>query len=400
MQKLISLAILLSASSLAVAATPSSSLSSASAPVTLSAASDSLNDYRARSAALRAFDHAQFAAELRKLGLKKATLPTYAKELGFDPEVDDAWFSSKEGKRILESILSLQTPSGGWSKRTDMTQLRAPGTAFGTEKDYIPTFDNDATIIQLQLLARGFALTGDTRYQHAVQRGLALVLAAQYPNGGWPQNYPLVGGYHDHITFNDSLFANILTLLHELDQQHYGAQLLTPAQQKQVREAFNRGLDCVLKSQVVINGKKTIWGAQHDAQTLLPTKARAYEMASLASAESMALLNLLMQLPEPSPALQEAIHAALAWYEASAIKDTEWIRGTDYLTHKPGADDMWGRFYDLEHNQPVFGDRDGSVHRDISKVSQERLEGYAWFTTAPNKLRKHYQKWAKQYPRG
>jgi len=30
------------------------------------------------------------------------------------------------------------------------------------------------------------------------------LLAAQFPNGGWPQVWPLEGGYHDAITYNDN----------------------------------------------------------------------------------------------------------------------------------------------------------------------------------------------------
>ena len=37
----------------------------------------------------------------------------------------------------------------------------------------------------------------------AVLRGLDYTFAAQFPNGGWPQVWPLEGGYHDAITFND-----------------------------------------------------------------------------------------------------------------------------------------------------------------------------------------------------
>ena len=34
-------------------------------------------------------------------------------------------------------------------------------------------------------------------WRAAFQRGLEYIFAAQYPNGGFPQIYPLAGGYHD-----------------------------------------------------------------------------------------------------------------------------------------------------------------------------------------------------------
>ena len=40
-------------------------------------------------------------------------------------------------------------------------------------------------------------------------KGLNFILAAQYPNGGWPQGYPLEGAYHDDITLNDNAMMQI-----------------------------------------------------------------------------------------------------------------------------------------------------------------------------------------------
>ncbi|HRC84793.1 MAG TPA: pectate lyase, partial [Thermoanaerobaculia bacterium] len=42
------------------------------------------------------------------------------------------------------------------------------------------------------------------------------VFAAQYPNGGWPQNYPVERGYHEAITLNDDAMVHILEVLHDL----------------------------------------------------------------------------------------------------------------------------------------------------------------------------------------
>ena len=43
-------------------------------------------------------------------------------------------------------------------------------------------------------------------------RGLDYALSAQYPNGGFPQIYPLVGWYHDAITYNDDAMVHIMEL--------------------------------------------------------------------------------------------------------------------------------------------------------------------------------------------
>ena len=48
-----------------------------------------------------------------------------------------------------------------------------------------------ATTGELRFLARAFRATNEPRYQQAFLKGLSHILEAQYPNGGWPQYYPL-----------------------------------------------------------------------------------------------------------------------------------------------------------------------------------------------------------------
>ena len=52
------------------------------------------------------------------------------------------------------------------------------------------------------------------------------------------------------------------------------------------RQAFDRGIDCIVKCQVRANGQLTAWCAQHDEVTLEPRPARSYELVSLSGAES------------------------------------------------------------------------------------------------------------------
>lgn len=360
----------------------------------------SWSEYRARSEATRKLDDDFIAAELKELGVSEPTLPAYTKEFGFETKQPDAWFSSAEGQRIIDNIVSFQTPSGGWSKRTDMAgKARVPGVAFGVEKKYVPTFDNSATSTQVALLARAYTLTGKESYREAFDKGLALIIEAQYPNGGWPQNYPLVGGYHDHITYNDALMKDLMSLLHKVSLGQNEFAFVSADARAKAATSLRKGIDCVLNTQVKANGVRTIWGAQHDAITLAPTKARAYEMASLSTMESAAMLDFLMELNGPSSAVVNAVHAAIAWFEENKITGYTWQRGDGPMIANTEAPPMWARFVEPGSDLPVFGDRDGSIHYEISEVSRERREGYAWFTTAPNKVLTKYSKWSKKYPR-
>ncbi len=357
------------------------------------------HSYIARSTELRKQDQQQIHKEIKRRNLKEPLQPAHTKEFGFDTEQPSEWFRSQEGKAIMEAILSLQTPTGGWSKRTDMTKKRKPGMAFGTEKNYIPTFDNDATSKQLTLLAKAYTATGEQAYKDAFARGLTLIFNAQYPNGGWPQNYPLVGGYHNYITYNDSLMVNLMFLLRDVASAEGNYAFVNQEQRTRAQQSLDKAIQCALNTQVLINGIPTVWGAQHDPITLMPAQARAYEMASLTSAESVWMVEFFMGLDNPDTEVINAVHNAVAWYESSKITGKIWVRGEAELKNDPNAPPLWSRFYELGTNKPVFGDRDGSVHYDIGSISKERRTGYAWYTTSPGKLLKHYAKWAKKYPR-
>lgn len=374
-----------------------------SSATVLAAESNSIPDssewksYYKKSAHWRELDSAALAKELKKLGLQKPDKPTATTRFGFEPQEATNWFTSPEGTQILTAILSFQTPSGGWSKRTDMSKPRQPGQAFGVEEEYIPTFDNDATSFQLQLIARAYTVTKNKMYEKAFARGLQLILDAQYPNGGWPQNYPLVGGYHDHITYNDNLMRNLLVLLKQVADGK-GDYAFTSAQQRKAAHAsIAKGLDCIVKTQVKVDGKLTIWGAQHDRITLASAKARNFEMVSLATSESVALVQFLMSLEQPDARIVNAVHAAAAWIDANKIIGKRWDRNLAAPVDDTSAPPLWARFYEIGTNKPLFGDRDNSIHYTLAEISEERRKGYGWYNTAGNKLLENYQRWAQAH---
>ena len=66
-----------------------------------------------------------------------------------------------EAQRIANNMLSFQTPSEGWSKRTNIWRApRQSGQQFGVEPDYIPAFYNEATSVQLRWLAAFYPKAG------------------------------------------------------------------------------------------------------------------------------------------------------------------------------------------------------------------------------------------------
>jgi len=337
-------------------------------------------------------------AELKTLGLTEFTLPTATQRFGFDIHAPASWYQTAAGKQVANAILSLQTPSGGWSKRTDMTVPREAGQHWGVEPKYVPTFDNGATTTQLKVLAKAYSATADQRYKAAFEHGVALLLLAQYPNGGWPQNYPLTGGYHDHVTLNDEATENILSLLLAVTEGKQEFSFVDSHLQQQAQQAITKGVALLLQIQQRDEAGLTLWAAQYQHRELTPAWARAYEMPALAVMESATLLDLLMQLPEPSAALQQAIHGAMAWLQRHAIYDKHWHRTERVLQDKPGAGPLWPRFAELGSNRAIFGDRDNALYYDVHQVSLERRQGYAWYTDRPARTLEQYQRWQQQFP--
>jgi PelA/Pel-15E family pectate lyase len=169
---------------------------------------------------------------------------------------------------------------------------------------------------------------------------------------------------------------------------------------KQSAAAVAKALKCILASQIVIDGKKTIWAQQEDALTLAPVSARNYEPAALAASESADLLEYLMSLPHPSKELTAAITAGVTWLKGAAIYGFEYTggRGTEggrTLKPKEGAGPLWSRYYSIPGQKPIFGDRDKTLHDNVNDLSLERRNGYAWYSAGEQKTIDDYASWAK-----
>ncbi|HVZ28866.1 MAG TPA: pectate lyase [Asticcacaulis sp.] len=332
---------------------------------------------------------------------------------------DPAWYATPEARAIADTIVSFQTPAGGWSKnqnRASGPRLRgqryandaetmevgagnfdAPNDRFWT---FVGTLDNNATTREMRFLAlvaaQATGKDGDA-YRSSFIKGVRYLLTAQYPNGGWPQVYPLEGGFHDAVTFNDNAVAEAAMLLADVAdaKSPYG---FVPAELRAAARAANdHAVAVILAAQVVVDGRKTIWPQQVDALTLAPTTARNYEPKSLASSESSDILLFLMRQPNPSPEVKAAIRDGVAWLKAHEIFGVGWtsVPGGRRWAAQPGAGPLWSRNYDLRTGQPIFGDIDKSIHDDVNELSMERRSGYSWYNDAAQKALTAYETWSR-----
>lgn len=359
--------------------------SPAPASLTRAASDDEFEIYRHRSEDLLRKTEDSLKSELRSLDLSEwsSEPPEGGKRFEWENHAVD-WFAGSEARTLADNLLSYQLPCGGWSKNIDFARhARRPGERPYRSWGPVGTFDNQATWKHLRFIARVHRATGQARYQGAFLRGLRYVFDAQYPTGGWPQVYPLIGGYHDQITLNDGALPGIVGLLCDVAFARPGLEFVPEEERSRAQQALDRALDCVLKCQIVVEGERTAWCQQYDAATFEPTAARSYEVVALASQESAWLLGALMDLPEPTPETIRAVRSGMKWLEARAIEGLRWQWTDDgpMAVPDPQAPPIWARFYRIGDNRPVFCDRSGNVYDDVNLVPKERRRFYAWYVS-------------------
>jgi PelA/Pel-15E family pectate lyase len=371
----------------------------------------------------KAADQKFFRDELKAHGLTNTTLPPGAHSASGVPLKNaGAYYFSAAARQLADNLVTFQTPAGGWSKNTDFAKgPRAAGELFGVENisehatpgdfdrpenlqwNYVGTFDNDSTTTELRFLAKVISANkpGKENWKTSFSHGLDYVFNAQFPNGGWPQVWPLQGGYHDEITINDDAVLNVIEFLRAVSLGQDEFSFVSPELRAKADASWKHGLDCILAAQIKVDGKLTAWCQQHDAISLQPASARNYEMPSLTSAESATIVLFLMQLPNPDSKQITAVHAACAWFEKTKIEGKEFKSdGKDGRTlhDAPGGKPLWSRYYEIGTDKPIFGDRDKSIHDDVNEISRERRKGYGWFRDTPKRVLEHYTKWAKLHP--
>ncbi|MGL4410972.1 MAG: pectate lyase [Bacteroidales bacterium] len=318
----------------------------------------------------------------------------------------DEWYGSERSKEVASNILFAQTEWGGWPKNIEYAQPMSSSYKKDLKSefkssDHAPNIDNGATINEMTFLAKMFIATNDSTYLKAWNSGFNYLVEAQYDNGGWPQFYPLRKGYSRYITYNDNAMVNVMDLMYDVMRKSEDFTFVSDEQAEQAKRSFELGVECVIKTQIVINGVPTVWCAQHDDQTLAPAKARAYELPSLSGAESVGILRILMKIKRPSPEVIRSIESAMRWLNDNKITGfrQEWVRGEDGVRRRtliadPQAKPLWARFYDLETQKPFFCDRDGVKVNSIEELGLERRNGYSWYTDKPYELLNSvYPKW-------
>ena len=274
-----------------------------------------------------------------------------------------AWRATGDGiyldyaKRVAGAIIWGQYPEGGWHYLIDFDMDgiqkwydEVASRCWGWEEYYHYygncTFDDNSTQSSTRFLLHLYAETLDPAYLQPLLKALDFILEAQFPNGAWPQRYPLsrefpydgVLDYTSYYTYNDGAIHNCIMTLWE------ASDLLGD---KRYREAALRGMYFYIISQL---GRPQAGWAQQYTHDMLPGQARGYEPAGVNSNNSMANINSLELFYKMTGDRRflNPIPPALDWLEDS-ILNTDPAKG---YTHT--------RVFEYKTNRPIYFHRSGT----------------------------------------
>ena len=326
---------------------------------------------------------------------------------------------------IADTILAYQYPNGGWpldqhwempSLTPEEAKARAHFKKEMNESGVGTTIENGATTLEIFYLARVFQKTGDIRYMEAAKRGIEYLLNMQYPNGGWPLYWPSIANtdnpkaaYSDYITFNNDVMLNVMQLLRDVSEGKAPYVFAQSDESLRARclASFYQGVLCILDCQVKKNNELTVWAQQYNQETLQPAKARDFEVPALTGCgETVSILSLLMDIPDPSERVMTSVTSAVHWLERHAIHHKKLLH---YVTREGKTDVkmaqtkdttlIWSHYYSLETDRPFFSDYDGIERNEIGEISQTMRNSYVWVSSSPSAVIRRYYKWIPEMRR-
>ncbi|MCE5250645.1 pectate lyase [bacterium] len=283
-------------------------------------------------------------------------------------------------ERVADALIWGQHPSGGWHYLIDfdMPGIRkwyddVASKCWGWEEYYHYygncTYDDDVTSGATRFLMNLYMTTLDPKYRVPLLKALDFVLQSQYPNGAWPQRYPIRDDFpHDghpdytpYYTFNDDVIQGNIHLLIEAFEK---------LGNEEYRKAAYRGMDFVIISQLA--KPQAGWGQQYDMD-MKSAAARSYEPASVMPGQTVTCIEDLEEyyMITGDKKYLRGIPDAIEWL-ANSVLPANHNRMNDRVTH--------AIFYELGTNKPLY------AHRKGTSIEQ----GSYWIDYEPKDFLEHY----------
>lgn len=296
-----------------------------------------------------------------------------------------------------EALAHGQLESGGWTNCIDFDPRGSRSAAYRNGKGRgknNSSFDDGQTQSALLLLIR---VDGALKFENATVHeaatvGLDAVLAAQYPNGGFPQVWTgpvpkrpvLKARYPDHdwrtegrikeywneYTLNDNVPGYITETLIAAHEVYGDEKYLT---------AVRRLGDFLIAAQMP--DPQPGWAQQYNAE-MEPIWARKFEPAAIAGDETQEAIETLLRIHEVTgdEKYLAPIPAALAYLRKSLLPDGRIPRFLELQTNRPLYMERSGKVYSLTYDDSNLPDHygwkiDGKVDRLAERFERARRGG-------------------------
>ena len=328
------------------------------------------------------------------------------------------FFDKSEARKIGSNCIKYQNKDGGFPKNyfvpDEMSTHLINRIKNHKKSPFYTTLDNDATTTEIIYLSKLYTQNKREKYKKAALKGIHFLINSQYENGGFAQSPQIIKPnnkkqrdknipihYQRQITYNDNAMLNAIKLLDQVSKRKYPFEYVDNDTAQKAKIAAEKGINCILKTQIKQNGKLTAWSQHYDYETLEPISGRNYEKNAItAGKESTNIVLYLMSIENPSEEIKNSVESAIEWFKKSKINNIE----VKYFINKEGIRDaklvrcnscapIWARYYSIENNKPFFTNRDKSVVLKFDKIDPERRPNYEWFGYYPQEALDKYQTW-------
>ena len=271
--------------------------------------------------------------------------------------------------KVAQCIIHGQLPCGGWNYMFDYESEATTRHWYATIgrqawrleefQHYYgnATFDDEATKHCAEYLLRIYLEKHDQAFYEPLQRAIGFFVQSQYPNGGWPQRYPLMydhpfrgkADYSSFVTINDDVMPENIDFL---------MQCYHSLGMKELREPILRAMHCLrdVQQPLPLAG----WGDQYTPNDLQPAHARSYEPRAINTATTMQMSRLMIQYYQMTgdKSFLKGIPNAITFLEGQKLPD-EWA---PVVRRRPLGEGeiLTPRFINPDDGKPMYVHRKGS----------------------------------------
>lgn len=287
-------------------------------------------------------------------------------------------FYLEAAKKTGDALVFGQRPTGGWHYMIDFDPKgldewyakKASKFKWGMEEQRYffgnATLDDGNSQSATRFLMRLLLVSKDEKYRAPLLKALDFLLAAQYPNGAFPQRFPHIKDYSpmpgfpdytSYYTLNDGATVTAIDVLVEAWER---------LGDKKYLKAARRAVDFL----IAVQGPEdqAVWAEQYDPETMRPIKARTHEPGGYVIRESIQVVEILEKFYKMTGDRRylRPIPYAIAWFERLNRESVQNKR-------RPA------RYYEPVTNLPVYVLR-------TNRVNEKDYGLYDWPNARPDTI--------------